>query len=49
MLSGLELQDAVEWGAAHGALAMTTPGDTSTATLDEVRALVGGAGARVRR
>ncbi len=41
--------DAVEWGAAHGALAMTTPGDTSTATLDEVRALVAGAGARVRR
>jgi hypothetical protein len=28
---------------------MTTPGDTSTATLDEVRALVAGAGARVRR
>jgi 2-dehydro-3-deoxygluconokinase len=49
LLSGLELQEAVEWGAAHGALAMTTPGDTSTATLDEVRALVGGAGARVRR
>jgi hypothetical protein len=28
---------------------MTTPGDTSTASLDEVRSLVGGAGARVRR
>lgn len=49
LLSGMQLDDAVEWGAAHGALAMTTPGDTSTATLDEVRALVGGAGARVRR
>ena len=49
LLSGMELREAVEWGAAHGALAMTTPGDTSTATLDEVRALVGGAGARVRR
>jgi 2-dehydro-3-deoxygluconokinase len=49
LLSGMTLQDAVEWGAAHGALAMTTPGDTSTATLDEVRSLVGGAGARVRR
>jgi 2-dehydro-3-deoxygluconokinase len=48
-LSGMELSDAVEWGAAHGALAMTTPGDTSTATLEEVRALVGGSGARVRR
>jgi 2-dehydro-3-deoxygluconokinase len=49
LLSDMKLQDAVEWGAAHGALAMTTPGDTSTATLDEVRSLVVGAGARVRR
>jgi 2-dehydro-3-deoxygluconokinase len=49
LLEGMALQDAVEWGAAHGALAMTTPGDTSTATLEDVRALVGGAGARVRR
>ncbi len=49
LLEGMELREAVEWGAAHGALAMTTPGDTSTATLDEVRSLVGGAGARVRR
>jgi 2-dehydro-3-deoxygluconokinase len=49
LLEGMDLADAVEWGAAHGALAMTTPGDTSTATLAEVRALVGGAGARVRR
>ena len=39
----------VEYGAAHGALAMTTPGDTSMATLAEVRRLVDGAGARVRR
>ncbi len=44
-----ELQLAVEYGAAHGALAMTTPGDTSTATLAEVEALVAGAGARVQR
>ncbi len=49
MLEGMALGEAVEWGAAHGALAMTTPGDTSTATLDEVRSLVAGAGARVRR
>ena len=35
-----DLQRAVEYGAAHGALAMTTPGDTSTATLAEVEALV---------
>jgi 2-dehydro-3-deoxygluconokinase len=44
-----ELALAVEYGAAHGALAMTTPGDTSVATLAEVEALVGGAGARVKR
>ena len=34
---------------AHGALAMTTPGDTSTARLEEVEALVKGTGARVQR
>lgn len=40
---------AVEYGAAHGALAMTTPGDTSMATLSEVEKLVRGASARVDR
>jgi 2-dehydro-3-deoxygluconokinase len=40
---------AVEYGAAHGALAMTTPGDTSMATLAEVERLVKGGGARVQR
>lgn len=40
---------AVEYGAAHGALAMTTPGDTSMATLAEVERLVAGGGARVVR
>jgi 2-dehydro-3-deoxygluconokinase len=44
-----DLRTAVEYGAAHGALAMTTPGDTSMATLKEVEALVRGAGARVQR
>jgi len=46
------LQDpqlAVEYGAAHGALAMTTAGDTTMATLKEVEKLVGGGGARVVR
>ncbi|HVV72585.1 MAG TPA: sugar kinase, partial [Verrucomicrobiae bacterium] len=41
----LEFNDplkAVEYGAAHGALAMTTPGDTSMASLKEVEALVRG-------
>ncbi|MCB1228207.1 MAG: sugar kinase, partial [Verrucomicrobiales bacterium] len=40
---------AVELGAAHGALAMTTPGDTSMATLAEVKALCAGGDARVQR
>ncbi len=40
---------AVEYGAAHGALAMTTPGDTTMATADEVKKLVGGGSARVDR
>jgi len=48
-LSGFSAKTAVEYGAAHGALAMTTPGDTSMATLKEVEKLVGGGGARVDR
>jgi 2-dehydro-3-deoxygluconokinase len=42
-------QWAVDCGAAHGALAMTTPGDTSMATLDEVLKLMKGGSARVSR
>ena len=42
-------QWAVECGAAHGALAMTTPGDTSMATLAEVEGLASGGSARVVR
>jgi 2-dehydro-3-deoxygluconokinase len=44
-----DAQKAVEYGAAHGALAMTTPGDTSMASLVEVDALVEGGSARVQR
>lgn len=44
-----DAQQAVNYGVAHGALAMTTPGDTSMANLREVEALMGGAGARVQR
>ena len=40
---------AVNYGAVHGALAMTTPGDTTMASKDEVEAIMGGAGARVQR
>ncbi len=42
-------QAAVNYGVAHGALAMTTPGDTSMATKAEVERIIGGAGARVQR
>lgn len=42
-------QTAVDYGAAHGALAMTTPGDTSMATLPEVEKLASGGDARVQR
>jgi len=48
-LSGQGPQWAVECGAAHGALAMTTPGDTTMATLDEVVRVMKGGGARVAR
>ena len=42
-------QWAVECGAAHGALAMTTPGDTTMVTRDEVLKVMQGAGARISR
>jgi 2-dehydro-3-deoxygluconokinase len=48
-LSGQAAQWAVECGAAHGALAMTTPGDTSMATLKDVTQLMRGLGARIAR
>ena len=49
LLEGKGMQYAVECGAAHGALAMTTPGDTTTATLAEVERVMKGGGARVAR
>jgi 2-dehydro-3-deoxygluconokinase len=49
LLTSGDPQRAVEYGAAHGALAMTTPGDTSMASRDEVEKLVKGGGARVQR
>jgi 2-dehydro-3-deoxygluconokinase len=48
-LAGRDAQFAVECGAAHGALAMTTPGDTSMATLDDVLQVMKGVGARIAR
>src|SRR6202023_3091598 len=49
LLTGKDPQWAVDCGAAHGALAMTTPGDTSMATLPEVLQLMKGDSARIQR
>ncbi len=49
LLEGKSPKEAVEYGAAHGALAMTTPGDTSMATLKEVESAIKAKGARVIR
>jgi 2-dehydro-3-deoxygluconokinase len=49
LMEGKTAEQAVNYGAAHGALAMTTPGDTTTATLSEVEKVMQGAGARVER
>lgn len=48
-LEGKGPQAAVEYGATHGALAMTTPGDTSMVNVKEVEAIMKGKGARVIR
>jgi 2-dehydro-3-deoxygluconokinase len=49
LLSGRGAQWSLNCGVAHGALAMTTPGDSSMATLAEVERLMAGAGAGVQR
>jgi 2-dehydro-3-deoxygluconokinase len=49
LLSGKDFQWAVECGAAHGALAMTTPGDTGMATLEEVLQVMKTQTARIAR
>ncbi len=49
LLSGESLQTAVEYGAAHGALAMTTPGDVSMMSKADVIKLARGGNARVDR
>ena len=49
LLAGRGPQWAVECGAAHGALAMTTPGDATMATLSEVERVMMGGTARVAR
>ena len=49
LMSGKDYQTALNYGVCHGALAMTTAGDTSTALQKEVENLMKGAGARVQR
>ncbi len=49
LMTGCDPETAVNYGAAHGALAMTTPGDTTMANKKEVEGIMGGAGARVQR
>lgn len=49
LLEGMSAAEAIRYGVAHGALAMSTPGDSSMATLDEVRRLVEGGPARMVR
>ncbi len=49
LLSGASLEEAVRLGWAHGALLTTFPGDTTMATLDQVRAFARGGSARIQR
>jgi len=49
LLTGESEQESVRLGWAHGALATTFPGDTTMATLEQVRALAGGGSARIQR
>src|SRR5581483_245620 len=49
LLAGKGIEWALKCGVAHGALAMTTPGDTSMATLAEVERLMKGGSARIAR
>ncbi len=49
LLTGRSLADSLELGTAHGALVMTTPGDNSSATLDEVERLAAGDTPAARR
>jgi len=49
LLEGLDVGSSLAYGVAHGALAMTTPGDTSMATRADVDRLIAGKAARVER
>jgi 2-dehydro-3-deoxygluconokinase len=49
LLSGADPEEAVKLGWAHGALLTTFPGDTTMATLDQVKAFAQGGSARIQR
>jgi 2-dehydro-3-deoxygluconokinase len=49
LLNGSSPQECVDMGAAHGALLQSTRGDTSMVTLDEIRHVLAGGGARIKR
>lgn len=49
LLHGMDLQQCVDLGAAHGALLQTTRGDTSMVTMDEVMHVFKGGSARIQR
>ena len=49
LLSGEKEEEAVKLGWAHGALITTFPGDTTMATVDQVRAVAKGGSARIQR
>lgn len=48
-LNGMPPEQCVEMGAAHGALLQTTRGDTSMVTMEELRHVMGGGSARIKR
>ena len=49
LIAGVEPQQAINLGWAHGALLTTFPGDTTMATLDQVKAFARGGSARIQR
>ena len=49
LLSGVSPEEAIKLGWAHGALLTTFPGDTTMATLDQVRSFAQGGSARIQR
>jgi 2-dehydro-3-deoxygluconokinase len=49
LLSGAPEEEAVKLGWAHGALLTTFPGDTTMATVDQVKAFAKGGSARIQR